>query len=200
MKACIFVTYFFIKMVDKGRIVGYNCIKVVDGYAKLRKFGVKVIPKPTPDTENERKETDKMTFVGEYEHTLDAKNRVFMPARFREQLGENFFVTRKMNKNCLAVYTCEKMDQISSQINAFPDSEVSEIKEFLFSKSVQATPDSNGRIVLPQQILDYAKIKRDVVIIGAGDHIQIWNADLWRENEKERDIDKIRRNLASIGL
>ena len=187
-------------MVDKGRIVGYNCIKVVDGYAKLRKFWVKVIPKPTPDTKNERKETDKMTFVGEYEHTLDAKNRVFMPARFREQLGENFFVTRKMNKNCLAVYTCEKMDQISSQINAFPDSEVSEIKEFLFSKSVQATPDSNGRIVLPQQILDYAKIKRDVVIIGAGDHIQIWNADLWRENEKERDIDKIRRNLASIGL
>ena len=181
-------------------MVGYNCIKVADGYAKLRIFGVKVIPKPTPDTENERKETDKMTFVGEYEHTLDAKNRVFMPARFREQLGENFFVTRKMNKNCLAVYTCEKMDQISSQINAFPDSEVSEIKEFLFSKSVQATPDSNGRIVLPQQILDYAKIKRDVVIIGAGDHIQIWNADLWRENEKERDIDKIRRNLASIGL
>lgn len=187
-------------MVDKGRIVGYNCIKVVDGYAKLRDFGVKVIPKPTPDAENGRKETDKMTFVGEYEHTLDAKNRVFMPARFREQLGENFFVTRKMNKNCLAVYTCEKMDQISSQINAFPDSEVSEIKEFLFSKSVQATPDSNGRIVLPQQILDYAKIKRDVVIIGAGDHIQIWNADLWRENEKDRDIDKIRRNLASIGL
>jgi len=141
-----------------------------------------------------------MTFVGEYEHTLDAKNRVFMPARFREQLGESFFVTRKMNKNCLAVYTTEAMDKIADLINGFPDSEVSEIKEFLFSKSVQATPDSNGRIVLPQQILDYASIERDVVIIGAGDHIQIWSAALWREAEKVRDIDKIRRKLASIGL
>ncbi|MBR4335038.1 MAG: division/cell wall cluster transcriptional repressor MraZ [Clostridia bacterium] len=141
-----------------------------------------------------------MTFVGEYEHTLDAKNRVFMPARFREQLGESFFVTRKMNKNCLAVYTTEKMDQIADLINGFPDSEVSEIKEFLFSKSVQASPDSNGRIVLPQQILDYASIERDVVIIGAGDHIQIWSASLWHEAEKVRDIDKIRRKLASIGL
>ena len=141
-----------------------------------------------------------MTFVGEYEHTLDAKNRVFMPARFREQLGENFFITRKMNKYCLAVYTCEKMDQIAEMINGFPDSEVSEIKEFLFSKSVLASPDSNGRIVLPQQILDYASIKRDVAIIGAGDHIQIWSADLWRENESARDIDKIRRKLVSIGM
>ena len=127
-----------------------------------------------------------MTFVGEYEHTLDAKNRVFMPARFREQLGESFFVTRKMNKNCLAVYTCEKMDQIADLINGFPDSEVSEIKEFLFSKSVQASPDSNGRIVLPQQILDYASIERDVAIIGAGDHIQIWNASMWREATRHR--------------
>ena len=180
-------------------MVGYNYIKVARSYAKLRLGGGNDLPKPTPRMKNEGG-TDGMTFVGEYEHTLDAKNRVFMPARFREQLGESFFVTRKMNKNCLAVYTTEAMDKIADLINGFPDSEVSEIKEFLFSKSVQATPDSNGRIVLPQQILDYAKIQRDVVIIGAGDHIQIWNADLWRENEKVRDIDKIRRNLASIGL
>ena len=186
-------------MVDKERKVGYNDTKVEQSYAKLRARGAKETPKPTPTTKK-RKETDKMTFVGEYEHTLDAKNRVFMPARFREQLGESFFVTRKMNKNCLAVYTCEKMDQIADLINGFPDSEVSEIKEFLFSKSVQASPDSNGRIVLPQQILDYASIERDVAIIGAGDHIQIWNAAMWRESEKQRDIDKIRRKLASIGL
>ena len=109
-----------------------------------------------------------MTFVGEYEHTLDAKNRVFMPARFREQLGESFFVTRKMNKNCLAVYTCEKMDQIADLINGFPDSEVSEIKEFRFSKSVQASPDSNGRIVLPQQILDYADKNPDIIKEATG--------------------------------
>ena len=141
-----------------------------------------------------------MTFVGEYEHTLDAKNRVFMPARFREQLGESFYVTRKMNKNCLAVYTCEEMDKIAELINGFPDSEVSEIKEFLFSKSVQVSPDSNGRIVLPPPILEYASINRDVVIIGVGNHIQIWSAALWQEEEKNRDLDKIRRKLASIGL
>ncbi|MBO5789073.1 MAG: division/cell wall cluster transcriptional repressor MraZ [Clostridia bacterium] len=141
-----------------------------------------------------------MPFVGEFSHTLDTKNRIFIPAKLREELGDHFYITRKMNKTCLAVYSVAEMDHICDQINQFPDSEVSEIKEFLFSKTIYATPDSNGRIVLPQNILDYAKIERNAVIIGAGNHLQIWAEHLWAEQEAQRDMAAIRTKLASLGL
>ena len=141
-----------------------------------------------------------MPFVGEYSHTLDVKNRVFMPAKFREQLGEAFYVTRKMNKNCLAVYSESEMEKISEMINRFPDSEVSEIKTFLFSKTIYVTPDANGRVVLIPSILSYAQIEKNVVIVGVGNHVEIWSDKLWEREESERNLESIRSKLASIGL
>ncbi len=141
-----------------------------------------------------------MAFVGEYTHSIDAKNRLFIPAKFREQLGENFYITRKMNKTCLALYSEEKMQQITDNINAFPDSEVSEIKEFLYSKTVYATPDSNGRVCLSSSVIAYAGITRNAVIIGAGDHVQIWSEEQWAEQESKRDLEKMRQRLAALGL
>ena len=141
-----------------------------------------------------------MPFVGEISHTLDVKNRVFMPAKFREQLGEAFYVTRKMNKNCLAVYSESEMEKISEMINRFPDSEVSEIKTFLFSKTVYVTPDANGRVVLIPSILSYAQIEKNVVIVGVGNHVEIWSDKLWEREEADRNLESIRSKLASIGL
>ena len=141
-----------------------------------------------------------MPFVGEYAHTLDAKNRIFIPTKQREDLGEHFYITRKMNKTCLAVYTPAEVDKISEKINQFPDSEVSEIKEFLFSKMIDVTPDSNGRVVLPPGILEYAQIQRNAVIVGSGNYLQIWSDTLWQKEEAERNMDAMRQKLASIGL
>ena len=141
-----------------------------------------------------------MPFVGEYQHTLDTKNRIFIPAKLRDELGEHFYITRKMNKSCLAVYSSAEMDRISERINQFPDSEVSEIKEFLFSKTIYATPDTNGRVVLPPSLLGYAKIDKNATIVGAGNHLQIWSDVLWTKQESERDMEAIRKKLASLGL
>lgn len=141
-----------------------------------------------------------MPFVGEYQHTLDTKNRIFIPAKLRDELGEHFYITRKMNKTCLAVYSSAEMDRISEQINQFPDSEVSEIKEFLFSKTIFATPDTNGRVVLPPSLLGYAQIDKNATIVGAGNHLQIWSDVLWTKQESERDMEAIRKKLAALGL
>ena len=105
-----------------------------------------------------------------------------------------------MNKSCLAVYSSAEMDRISERINQFPDSEVSEIKEFLFSKTIYATPDTNGRVVLPPSLLGYAKIDKNATIVGAGNHLQIWSDVLWTKQESERDMEAIRKKLASLGL
>lgn len=141
-----------------------------------------------------------MPFVGEYNHTMDAKNRLFIPAKFRESLGENFYITRKMNKTCLAVYSETEMNRLADKLNELPDSDVSDIKEFLFSKTILVTPDSNGRVVLLPSMLTYAGIAKNAVIIGAGNHLQIWSEDAWVAEEQKRDMALLRSKLSAIGL
>ncbi len=141
-----------------------------------------------------------MTLVGKYSHSLDAKKRIFIPAKFREFLGESFYIARKMNKPCLAVYSEEEMDIISAKLNSFPDSEVSDIKEFFFSETAHVSPDANGRVGLTDAHLTYADISKNAVIIGAGNHLQIWSEDAWLAQERERDMTLMRSKLASIGL
>lgn len=141
-----------------------------------------------------------MLFVGEYKHTLDAKNRIFIPAKYRDALGEAFYITRKMNKACLAIYTEEAMEEIGEKVNQIPDSYAAEIKEFLFSKCVIVSSDSNGRIVIPPELLRHAGIEKNAVIIGAGNHLQIWSDVAWAEEEANRDMTLLRSKLASIGL
>ncbi len=141
-----------------------------------------------------------MPFVGEFNHTLDAKNRIFIPAKFREHLGEAFYITRKMNKTCLAVYSEEEMTRLADKLNELPDSDVADIKEFLFSKTILATPDANGRVVLLPAMLSYAGIEKNAVIIGAGNHLQIWSEDAWNVEERSRDMALLRSKLSKIGL
>ena len=117
--------------------------------------------KTTPNPQKEHKMTEggsNMPFVGEYTHSLDAKNRLFIPAKFREHLGESFYITRKMNKTCLAVYSESEMERLAEKLNDLPDSDVADIKEFLFSKTILVTPDANGRVVLLPAMLAYAGI------------------------------------------
>ncbi len=141
-----------------------------------------------------------MLLVGEYNHSLDAKKRLFIPAKFRECLGDSFYITRKMNKPCLAVYSEDEMEQIKDKLQSFPDSEVSDIKEFFFSKTSQVSPDANGRVGMTEALLKYAGIDKNAVIIGAGNHLQIWSEDAWQEQESGRNMTDIRSKLASIGL
>ncbi len=141
-----------------------------------------------------------MPLVGEYNHSIDSKNRIFIPAKFREYLGESFYITRKMNKTCLAVYSEEEMNRLAEKLNELPDSDVSDIKEFLFSKTILVTPDANGRVVLLPSMISYAGIEKNAVIIGAGNHLQIWAENAWNTEEKNRDMAVLRNKLSSIGL
>lgn len=141
-----------------------------------------------------------MPLVGEYNHSIDSKNRIFIPAKFREYLGESFYITRKMNKTCLAVYSEEEMNRLAEKLNELPDSDVSDIKEFLFSKTILVTPDANGRVVLLPSMISYAGIEKNAVIIGAGNHLQIWAENAWDTEEKNRDMAVLRNKLSSIGL
>lgn len=140
-----------------------------------------------------------MLLVGEYRHAIDVKNRLFIPAKFREQLGESFIITRKMER-CLALYSDVEWQKFTDKLNTLPDSIVGEIKQFLFPKTMWATPDAQGRVVITPELRGYADLDKNVVIIGVGDHAQIWAENRWDEKERNRDTEAMVDLLRKLGL
>ncbi|MBQ2718640.1 MAG: division/cell wall cluster transcriptional repressor MraZ [Clostridia bacterium] len=141
-------------------------------------------------------------FYGTFMHTLDPKNRVFVPAKLRNDLGETFFITRKLSKKALAVYPVSEWEKLENKLKELPDSMVGDIKLFLFSHSVTATPDSQGRVLLPPDLAEYAGIDKEVAIVGVGDHVLIYAADAWHAEETEQaaNLEAMRQKMLEIGL
>ncbi len=140
-----------------------------------------------------------MMFCREYRYSLDGKNRIFIPSKHREILGDTFYVTRRL-EGCLALYTNEEWEKYSEKINALPDSVVMSLKQFIFPKTFQAELDTQGRIVIPQDLKDFAGLEKNCVIIGVGDHAQIWSEDRWDEKEKTRDTANLEELMRQLGL
>ncbi len=140
-----------------------------------------------------------MDFYGEYHHTLDAKNRLFIPAKLREELGSTFYITRKLEK-ALVVYSKEGWQELKDKLHAQPDSIAGKIKQFIFPKTIDATPDSNGRVVLSAFLIGYADLGKNVVVVGAGDHVEIWNEDVWAQREADIDLAALEDKFKELGL
>ena len=141
-----------------------------------------------------------MTLLGTYRHVVDAKNRLFIPAKFREELGETFYITCKIMEKCLAVYSEEEWQKYSSKIADLPDSQVGKIKRIIFSRASQITTDTHGRILVPANLLSYAGIDKNAVISGVGDHVQIWNEEEWDRQDAEINLEEMGDLLMRLGL
>ena len=139
-------------------------------------------------------------YYGEYRHVIDAKKRLFIPAKMRECLGESFYVTRKISEPCLAIYSEEEWQKFSSKLNSLPDSKMGKIKQFIFSQTAQITPDSHGRVLLPANLTAYASLEKNVVIAGVGDQIQIWNEAAWDKSQREINLAEMLESLAEYDL
>ncbi|QAT50149.1 transcriptional regulator MraZ [Caproiciproducens sp. NJN-50] len=116
--------------------------------------------------------------IGEYQHTIDPKGRVIVPARFREDLGDNFYVTKGLD-GCLFVLSPKEWDRLQEKISAMPISKARGLQRFFFSGAVEAQPDRQGRVLLPQALRDYAQLAKDVTFIGASSRAEIWDTDRW---------------------
>ena len=140
-----------------------------------------------------------MHLAGEFRHNIDAKNRLFIPAKFREQLGESFYITRKTD-TCLAIYSEIEWNKIADKLNTLPDSVVGDIKEFIYSKTIFVSPDAQGRVTLTPELIKYACLDKNAVIVGVGDHLRIWSEDLWAERERSRNTAEMAKQLRDLGI
>lgn len=140
-----------------------------------------------------------MSFVGSYTHSLDSKNRVFIPAKFRDELGDEFYITRKLDAY-LSIYTAEDWEAFVDKISRLPESETKDIQDHMLGLAQKCTPDASGRIIIDPRLLAFANIKKNIVFAGAGRQIRIWDEDIWNERERNRDYDKMRELMMKYSL
>ena len=125
--------------------------------------------------------------LGEYEHALDDKNRLTLPARFRQAFADGVVITRGMD-GCLVVYTREAWERFVEErlqgLDPF-SREARQMSRFLFAGATETELDRQGRVSLPPALIQHAKLGREAVVAGMRDHVEIWDRAAWREQLKE---------------
>ena len=139
-------------------------------------------------------------FTGEYEHNVDAKNRIFVPARFRDELGETFMVARDLRGARLKMFSLEGWQNYIAPIMEQERKISEKALRYLHRNAMQVSPDSQGRILLSRELLDYAKICKSAVIVGCSSYAEIWSAENWRAELDSENNDEISRELERFGL
>lgn len=136
-------------------------------------------------------------FLGEYSHTIDSKGRIIIPAKLRNNLGNNFIITKGID-NCLFVYSEENFNNIIAKYKNLNDTKDKRIFMRLFLSSASRLEyDRQGRINIPISLIDYASLTKNCKIIGVDDHLEIWNKDVWDEFilNHSSDLSEITDNL-----
>ena len=139
-------------------------------------------------------------FTGEYTHSVDAKKRIFVPARFREELGETFVVARDIRGEILKVFSLEGWQSYIAPIMNQERKLSEKAIRYLHRNALQVSPDVQGRILLTKELLDYAGIVKDAVIVGCNSYVEIWSAENYEREIADEDIEDIRRSLELFGL
>ena len=137
--------------------------------------------------------------TGTYEHSIDAKGRLFIPAKLREELGVTFYLAMGVDE-CLAIYPQETWNRFTEKFASLPMSQSAAMRP-LFANASKCELDSQGRIVIPQKLRKYAGLEKDAVIIGVNDRAEIWSAETWNAREEgEMTPEKMKACLAALGF
>jgi MraZ protein len=138
-------------------------------------------------------------FLGRFEHSVDAKGRVAVPARFRDRLSGELVLTRG-NDRCLYLFTQDSWEPLAAKLNALPtgDADARNLRRAVFSAAEPVELDKQGRIVVAEHLRQYASISGNVTIIGLGDYIEIWDQTAWENLDAtiEQNVDVISSHLS----
>lgn len=141
-------------------------------------------------------------FIGEYQHAIDSKNRMIIPSKFREELGEKFVLTKGLD-GCLYVYPMSEWKVLEEKLKKLPltNKDARAFVRFFFSGANEVDVDKQGRALIPQNLLEYAKIEKDIVSIGVLTRIEIWSKITWEEyNDSNVNYDEIAEKMSELGI
>lgn len=142
-------------------------------------------------------------FMGEYEHSVDAKGRLILPAKFREELGDTFIATRGL-ENCLFIYPQKEwaiQDQKLEKLSLF-DPQARAVKRYMYGGAAELEVDKQGRVLIPLSLRQYAKLDKDVIVAGVSNRVEIWSKENWLNYnaETEKNIEQMAAKLIESGI
>lgn len=140
-------------------------------------------------------------FMGEYNHTIDTKGRLIIPAKFRDGLGEEFVVTKGLD-GCLFVYSKKEWSAFEEKLKALPltNKEARKFTRFFLAGAASCEVDKQGRILLPAVLREFAGLEKDVVLVGVGGRIEIWQKEKWLAGNEYEDMEEIAEHMEQLGI
>lgn len=138
------------------------------------------------------------TYTGEYRHSIDPKNRMFLPANLREDLGEEIILTKGIDA-CVAVYPKEAWELFTEKLNSLPEVQARKVKRVIYSSAMKTKVDSQGRVLITQNLKDHAGLEKNVYVVGVGDHVEIWDENSWTA-ENEMNSNEMAETLVALGF
>lgn len=141
-------------------------------------------------------------FIGEYSHAVDSKKRMIIPAKFREELGENFILTKGLD-GCLYAYPLNEWKLLEEKLKKLPltSRNARAFVRFFFSGANEMNLDKQGRTSIPQNLIEYAHIKKEIISIGVSTRIEVWSKEKWEEyNDSDIDFNEIAEKMSELGI
>ena len=142
-------------------------------------------------------------FIGEYEHNVDAKGRIIMPVKLREDIGDKFIITKGLD-GCLFAYSQEEWANFEEKLKALPlaQKNARNFVRFFLSGAVECEIDKQGRFLIPANLREHALLDKEIVIIGVGTRLEIWNRETWKTYSSDDNIsaDEIAENMTMLGI
>lgn len=137
-------------------------------------------------------------FMGEFNHSIDNKGRLIIPAKFRSQLGERFVITRGMDK-CLSGYSMSEWDKLKQQLEKLPMTKknVRQFVRLIYSAAIECEFDRQGRVNLSKTLINYAGISKKCVVVGVSSHLEIWDEQAWHQysTQAAEDFDDVAEDI-----
>jgi len=140
--------------------------------------------------------------IGEYEHSLDSKGRLIMPAKLRENIGERFLLTKGLD-GCLFAFSTQEWENFEQKLKSLPLSNKNsrEFTRFFLSGATECEIDKQGRFLIPNNLRKSANLIKDIIIIGVGTRIEIWNKEEWETyNTDNIKVEEIAENMTMLGI
>lgn len=140
-------------------------------------------------------------FMGEYSHTIDPKGRLIIPSKFREQLGDEFVLTKGLD-GCLSIYPMDQWEKFQEQLQSLPltNKNARTFSRFFVAGATSCELDKQGRILVPGTLREFAGLEKDVVLTGNINRIEVWSKQKWSENSNYDDMDAIAEGLEDLGI
>ncbi len=139
-------------------------------------------------------------FTGEYNHSIDTKGRVIVPSKFREQLGEEFVVTKGLD-GCLFAYPKSEWEGIEEKFRGLPsNAQTRRFMRFFFAGAASCEVDKQGRILIPPNLREHADLQKDIVSAGVLNRVEIWNKERWLDSSNYDDMDEVAEQMAELGF